>query len=235
MKRIGWIAWLCVVGCGSSTPPEPETMTVGIAGGVVATDDGSAVEVPSGAVTEEIVISITPMAEPAPPSETVVVGPGYLFEPEGATFSTPVKIVLAVDPAKLPSGKTLADVRVFTAPGGSTTYTALPTLVVDATHVSATTTHFSTFVPAVAEPVAPTCMGTCMKNLNASCTCTALCGDVSYSMTCYDGEGCVCGLPDTGRFLTVTPRCNDGAGLASAWSTAMGPTGCGYPGTVTLP
>ncbi len=76
-------------------------------------------------------------------------GTPYVLGPEGQTFSSPVTVTLAFDPSLLPSGATAKDVRLFTAPAGSSNFTALATQLVDATHVSALAAHFSVFMPVV--------------------------------------------------------------------------------------
>jgi hypothetical protein len=56
----------------------------------------------------------------------------------------PVTVTLAYDPSKLPSGLSPSSLVIYTAPDGSSTYSPLPSSVADGTHISATTTHFST-------------------------------------------------------------------------------------------
>ncbi len=179
-----------------------------------------------GAVTGTTVISITPVT-PAAPAGTATVGPGYLFGPEGTVFVNPVKINLAVVLSQLPTGKTINDVVIYTAPQNSTSYTAMVTTVADATHVSATTNHFSVFVPAVTAATTTPCKATC-TNTSSGCTCTATCETVAYTMTCFSGEGCSCG----GQNVTSHPLCSDLAGLNTAWTSAA-TAGCAFPGTVS--
>ena len=229
MRQLSLLA-LLVAAC-SGPAAVTTTQSVGTTGGTVATGDGTGVVLPMGAVSGPTTISISPVTDPGAPTGTTVVGTGYLFGPEGTIFVNPVKISLAVVLSKLPAGKTIADVSIYTAPGGSTTYTKLDTTVVDATHVSATTNHFSVFVPAAPSSTSA-CTGTCVTT-TGGCTCTASCSGTSYSMTCYSGEGCTCGTTSS-TSITSTPLCSDISGLNAAWSgsATAAKTGCAYPGTV---
>jgi hypothetical protein len=55
-------------------------------------------------------------------------------------------VTVAYDPEQLPAGDSASDVVIMTAPVGSAAFAELPTTISDATHVSATTLHFSDFV-----------------------------------------------------------------------------------------
>jgi hypothetical protein len=233
IKWAGIVA-LSIAACGGK--PSTVTRTVGAVGGTLGTSDGSSVSIPSGAVMNEITVSMTPEPNVAAPAGTSVVGSGYLFGPEGATFTQPVAVVLAVDTSKIPAGKTINDVSIYTAPAGSTSYERLATSVVDTTHVRATTTHFSIFVPAVIAGGGNVDMGsggctvTCTE-MSGSCACSASCGGRAYTMQCFDLEGCQCtvdGIME--HFASAAPRCSQLAGLQTIWTTS-GANGCGFPGT----
>jgi len=58
-------------------------------------------------------------------------------------------VTVAIEPSLLPAAETASAAAIYTAPRFSPDYALLDTTVVDATHVKAQTTHFSTFVPAV--------------------------------------------------------------------------------------
>lgn len=196
---------------------------VGTGGGAVATTDGSKVMIPGGALSSDTVITVVPEDSPAVPSTATTVGTAYNFGPEGTTFTKPVLITLAFSPEKLPAGMSAADIVIYTAPTGSAEYTALETTPVDDTHVAASSTHFSVFVPAV--DAKPSCTATC-KPLSGSCECTSTCKGKKYSLFCYDGEGCVCKTDGSEtKTLPTSLRCSDSAGLKSSYTTS-----CGYPG-----
>jgi hypothetical protein len=133
----------------------PASSFIGPEGGSLSTATGTSIRVPSGALAAGKNITITPSSS----SEDLPTGPSagsrYLLEPEGLTFSKPVTLTLAVDPSRIPSGKTVSDVVVYIAPKGSKDFTPLVTTPVDATHVTAQTTHFSEVSPQTPIPRPP--------------------------------------------------------------------------------
>jgi hypothetical protein len=124
----------------------PGQASIGASGGTVSFG-GATVTIPAGALTTTVTITIAPSA--ASPSTGSVVGEAFEMGPEGQQFAMPVTVTLPFNPADVPQGMTASNVVVMTAPQGSTTFTSLPTTVVDSTHVSATSSHFSAFVPVV--------------------------------------------------------------------------------------
>jgi hypothetical protein len=127
-------------------------MVVTPTGAHVTVGDGASIDIPAGALQSNTTITGT-TTDATAPADTVMVGTPYLFGPEGTQFAQPVTIVLAFDPSKLPAGRSASDVAIYTAPAGSSNYQALPTTLVDGSHVQATTTHFSIFVAAVVTPL----------------------------------------------------------------------------------
>jgi hypothetical protein len=80
---------------GSSDATQPAvTQTVGAAGGTVQTP-GAVLTIPAGALSSNVVISVTPDAASVPPEFTAF-SPVYRFEPSGTTFLTPVTITLTL-------------------------------------------------------------------------------------------------------------------------------------------
>jgi hypothetical protein len=115
-------------------------------GGTVAVSDGTSVSVPPGSLGQDTPITVAPEPDMVTVSGATPVGMVYRFGPEGTQFATPATVTLTFDPSLLPAGLSPADIVVMTAPVGSSHFEALTTTVVDATHVSATTSHFSDFV-----------------------------------------------------------------------------------------
>jgi formylglycine-generating enzyme required for sulfatase activity len=107
------------------------------------------VTVPAGALDKDKMITITADPSSPVPAGVTVVGTPYLFGPEGLTFSRPVTVTLLFDATRVPARKSAKNIDVFTAPVGSTSFSTLSTTVIDPTHVSAPTTHFSIFLPAI--------------------------------------------------------------------------------------
>jgi hypothetical protein len=238
-----WWHFLVLAACSSSTPPPSGGGTVGSNGGAVAAGDAAAVDIPPGALGANTPITITPTTAAAPDA-TDEVGTVYLFGPEGTQFEVPVTVTLAFDPTLLPTGDTSSDIEIFTAPAGTTTYSALATTIIDNTHVAAPTTHFSIFVAAAHHkahqdggvpdaaidavpdssvlPDAATC--TPVKSGSAqACTFSATCNGHTYSEQCA-GASCTCSTD------SVT-----GATVNNVGTTCFGTTGqpgggaCGFP------
>lgn len=254
--------------CGSDEPsvsvarPVPSstervTRVVGASGGTVATPDGkAAVDIPEGALPGETSITIQPNATAPVPSSAYVVGTAYTFGPDGLTFLKPVTVTLGFDPARIHAGATAKQIVVFTAPEGSTAYVPLPTSVKDATHVSATTTHFSTDVPGIVTPDAATdagvdapleagaCYVTCSTSPSASpvdastdgeagttsppCACEATCDGHVYEMNCTSSS-CTC-TKDGIQTATTSGQCG-----SSQQDLAIYNGGCGFPGELQPP
>ncbi|GMU62148.1 MAG: hypothetical protein AMXMBFR34_39110 [Myxococcaceae bacterium] len=144
------LAVVFLAGCtGAQLPANTVEEYLGSAGGQVLNVRGSGVSVPAGALSQAVAIRVGPAPATQPAPAVVMVGDMVLFAPEGQTFSKPVTVTLEVDPLRLPPGRPLTDVVVWTAPLGSSQWEVLPTRLVDAAHVEATTTHFSVFVPVV--------------------------------------------------------------------------------------
>jgi hypothetical protein len=163
--RKWWIRNLAVLGtvgvtlnlllaCTLQAPPSeggktgaPVTKTVGASGGVVTTPDGVTVDIPAGALPNDVQITVTPAPADAPaPTAGTVVGPAYVFGPPGTVFKVPVTVTLPIDPAKLGTDP-LSEVQVGGAPDGQTEFHVFNALASDETHVKFMTQHFTVFVP----------------------------------------------------------------------------------------
>ena len=132
---------------GTSTAEHASTI-IGYAGGKVTLARGSGVSIPAEALAAEVTISVTLEHDAPALTDGTPVGPAFLFGPEGQKFDKPVTVTLEFDPTQLFPGESATDIIIYTSPKENPSYTALATTVVDATHVSATTTHFSHFVAA---------------------------------------------------------------------------------------
>ncbi len=145
----------------------PVMATVGNQGGSVLNAEGVGVTVPPGALPEDVTLTVTSTPDALPPPKADAVGTPTTFGPSGLQFAKPVTVVLTFDPAKLPPGIDASRIVVFTAPDGTTNFEPLPTTVVDATHVSAQTIHFSVLVPVIPPP--GVCFPTSCASLAPAC------------------------------------------------------------------
>jgi hypothetical protein len=227
------LIFVAFFGCSSDSQQQNITKTIGSVGGTVETDAGTSLNVPSGALSSNTTLTIARI-DVTGPASTVLVGSAFDFGPEGTTFAQPVTITLPFDPAKLPAGRTSADIRVYTAPRGSSTYTALPTTLVGNT-VQTTTSHFTVYLPAVAmgevildmsvakdaaptvdfasapphDLAAPDCTPVCTPG-TSGCGCTEKCGTTTFTMTCSPGSsGYNCFCEVNGQTQSITPMVLD--------------------------
>jgi DNA-binding NarL/FixJ family response regulator len=138
-----------VVACSSKGGPQVTSQVVGPAGGSVTTPGGASIDIPPGALPDGVTITVTTTTNAPASSDATPVGETYRFGPEGQQFALPVAVTLPWSVARLPAGRTSADVVVFTAPAGTAEFTSLGASSADATTVSAMTTHFSDFVAGV--------------------------------------------------------------------------------------
>lgn len=137
-----------------SYPPTPLVVaaTVGSLGGTLINSDGTGVEIPAGALANDVTVSVTPTPDAPAPTGATSVGTATTMGPSGLKFAKPVRVLLRFDATKLPRGVDASRIVVFTAADGSKDYSALPTSVRDPSHVAAETTHFSVFVPVIPPP-----------------------------------------------------------------------------------
>jgi hypothetical protein len=123
------------------------SQVVGTNGGTVTADDGTTVDIPSGALSEDVTITITP--NPYAPAMTQATGLSvpHLFGPEGQRFLQPISVTVEFQPSSLPPGATAKAISVYSAPSNSNSYLPLVTTVADSTHVTAKTTAFCNMIP----------------------------------------------------------------------------------------
>ncbi len=122
---------------------EQASLAIGSSGGRVTTSNGSGVSIPSGALSSDVTITIKQVTHAPTPGDAIPVGPTFLLGPEGQKFEHPVTVTLEFDPSELYDGESASDLVVYTSPKENPSFTPLATSVVDTTHVSAETTHFS--------------------------------------------------------------------------------------------
>jgi hypothetical protein len=135
-------------GCGT-TRSSGDAPGIGPAGGQITLADGSSITIPPGALSAQVAIGMAPLSQASQPGSGVVGGNAYSLTPDGLTFAVPVTLTIAFSPSALPAGTKASDLVLLTAPAEVTDYAyAMQTIVVDATHVAAQTSHFSHVWPA---------------------------------------------------------------------------------------
>ena len=118
---------------------------------------GAQLSVSANALTGRVNLQMVPLSttdlEPLNPGMTNVTGGnyrGYRFLPHGTHFNSEVKVSLPFDPAMLPNGKTVADVRTFYFDTNRGMWEPLPLSSVDSPGqmLTSLTTHFTDFINA---------------------------------------------------------------------------------------
>jgi len=129
-----------------SEPTEPVITNpnkVGSTGGtVVSSDSKVTLQVPAGAVSRDIVVSMTPSTTP---NEHVIAGSVYEFGPDGTQFAQPVTLRMKYDDSAIPAGMAKGSLRVAKEVNGE--WVEVETTVVDSTNriLSAQITSFSKY------------------------------------------------------------------------------------------
>lgn len=200
-------ALFTLAACAGPTgdPQKSASKSLGVEGGTVAAPNGVGVTVPAGALRRATLITLQPATLEQVRPTTPAVGEMYEFGPEGLTFDVPAKVKLEVDLTRLPAGYSLADVVVLRAPIGTAAFEALPTRIVDSTHVEADTLHFSVFVPTLDSARGggdggvdggTACTERCVtpNDGGADCECSRVCGQETLEIQCSGTSplGCAC-------------------------------------------
>lgn len=97
-------------GSGGAAPPAATvTRTVGAAGGTIAGPGGVTLTIPPDALAADtaLTIALDDTGAPPLPAGLPVLGPTIALLPHGTTFSVPVTLTLALDPAQAPAGATV--------------------------------------------------------------------------------------------------------------------------------
>jgi hypothetical protein len=97
-----WAAMM--VACGGDEATGPVSSTVGPDGGTLSFTGGRVTLVfPSGALTDEVAVTVNAAAGPAP-SSLLVPGTAFEFGPAGIQFAKPVELAIGYDPGVVPAG-----------------------------------------------------------------------------------------------------------------------------------
>ncbi len=154
------VSQACSSSPGSSEEPTSTTPTidpttasadVGPEGGTIRHASGAELIVPPGALSAPAHLTLS--GELSPRSDALhatVIGGAIEAGPEGQTFLKPVELVLPIDPALVPAGGDATHAQIFTAPHGSSDFSAIDSHVDLASRtIRARTIHFSQFIPAI--------------------------------------------------------------------------------------
>jgi len=130
-------------------------VVVAASGGTAATPDGKArVDVPSGALSDSVVLSVAAAPDSLLPSASDgrLVGPAYEYRPDGTQFSKPVWITIVYDPANVPAGAPESSIRLHTVQNDQWVPVSGSTVDTSLHSVTGQTTHFSLYGAIAARP-----------------------------------------------------------------------------------
>ena len=130
---------------GDGSGPTRWTERVGAEGGTVETAGGAVLEIPAGAVEEEVTFEISILGEPEAEPDFTALGEVYRIGPAGTQFVQPVTLTIPFDPEALPPGTTTDIVTLYTRPDEAADWSDLGGQA-EGDSVSATLTHLSDFV-----------------------------------------------------------------------------------------
>ena len=137
--------------CSTSPTPAPAPLAsaqIGPEGGWVETPDGVRVDVPPGALTRAVMITISDAPNNSVDVGASRAGRAVVLGPSALLFVKPVWVTLVVDPSLLSAGQSASDVTVATYPDISK-LEVLEARAKDATHVVVATMHFSFYAPQI--------------------------------------------------------------------------------------
>jgi hypothetical protein len=97
---------------GSESDSEVVTQLVGPSGGEL-TLPGATLVIASGALDDEVEITMARVSDPTASDVMVVGGTAVQFSPSGLTFNSPASLVLSFDPALVPDEQDIADLGML--------------------------------------------------------------------------------------------------------------------------
>lgn len=215
------------------------SQVVGAAGGTVTTSDGAAsVVIPQGALSSDVTVTIDKLTDVTIPGRQLL-SDAFELGPDGTTFAKPITVTLKT------RNFTASFPPVEMSVGVGSVFSTLPTTVSDGFHVSATTTHFSTYAVTVVDgalgndppdatvtpPNDSNCLVTCEgpENIDGGigCHCGVTCNGIAYDLQCVCGA-CTCyqdGVAGKTATLSTSACDTGGMGLVTTYFNT-----CGYPG-----
>lgn len=170
--------------------------------------EGVVIDVPPGAVTSEVHITVTKLENANVGAPGTVVGPAFLLRPEGAQFARPVDVTLPLDR----TFSVTESVWIATAPNGTRDFRLFAGRKNGGT-VTSSTTHFSYFVPIVVAPDAGTDAGS-----EATLDAGVLVDDAGYWPA---DAGAACITNDGGTADAGGPWCLEGVSSARRCGEAL--------------
>lgn len=128
---------------------------MGPSGGTVQLNNGVRVTLPSGALTQDLLLTATPATNLPPGALPLIPGTGWDFGPDGTVFAKPVTMTIPYNPANLPQGVVEADLRIHKLVNGAWQQQNAGRVDLVNKTVSAEVNGFSVYVIIPRNPVTP--------------------------------------------------------------------------------
>lgn len=213
----------CFGECVDDTGECSVQTSVGIAGGTLTAPNGTSLEIPFGALSEDTVIRLRAVPELVLPEGIRRLGEAVAVEPEWLELALPAILTVPYDASLIASGSDPSTVNIQQAMTGSLAFRRISSEK-DATHMRAEVQRFHVFVPAIVED----CVGFMGSQSAEDCGITDLTiSGTSYRTECDSGDPtttCRC-IEDGASVKTVEAPCPGG----DSWLESVYRFECGFP------
>lgn len=210
----------CVGDAAECTIEKP----IGLPGGTVSAPDGTSLDIPFGALSEDTVIRLRALPQLVLPEGIVRLGAAVLVEPEWLELATPATLTLPYDASLIPSGTDPQLVNIRQAMTDSMAFAGVSSEK-DAVQMRAEIEQLRVFVPAMLEE---DCVGLRGSQSAEDCGSAELTVDgADYRAECDKGDPtatCRC-IRDGATVKTIEAPCPG----ADSWADAVYRFECGFP------
>jgi hypothetical protein len=197
---------------------------IGLPGGTVSAPDGTSLDIPFGALSEDTVIRLRALPDLVLPDGITALGEAVLIEPEWLRLAAPATLTMAYDASRVPSGTDPGLVNIREAMTGSLAFRGVSSEKTPS-EMRAEIELFHIFVPAMIEEA---CVGLTGSQSADDCGSTDLTIDETvYRAECDKGDPtttCRC-IRDGETVKTVEAPCP----RADSWAEAVYRFECGFP------
>ncbi len=197
---------------------------IGLPGGMISAPDGTTLEIPFGALSEDTIISLRAVPDLVMPQGITRLGEAVLVEPEWLELSTAATLTMPYDASLIPPGTDPQLVNIREAMTGSLAYRGVSSEK-DAVQMRAEIEQFRVFVPAMLDE---SCVGLMGSQSVDDCGISDMTIDgTSYRTECDKGDPtttCSC-IQDGATVKTVEAPCPG----ADSWATTVYRFECGFP------
>lgn len=214
----------CFGECVGDTAECTVEKKIGLPGGIISAPDGTSLEIPFGALSDDTIIRLRAVPDLVLPEGITKLGEAVLVEPEGLGLAKPATLTLPYDSSLIPAGTDPYTVNMREAMTGSMAFRGVSSDI-DAVQMRGSIERFYVFVPAV---VNESCVGFGATQSAGDCGITEETIDgTSYRTECDKGDPtttCHC-IQDGATVKSVEAPCPEG----DSWVEPVYRFECGFP------